>query len=191
MWSPSPLALDLDALSWLRPDWATSPSDLRTQPSGFQIPVDPHAAGGLNLNREITDQFVQGTAATRISLPFDTFVHSDAQATVTLSAQLANGAALPGWIVFDAGTGAFSITPPPGTAEDVEIQVNARDDRGNAVTAKFKLHLGKDTVPAGRPGLSEQLRREARGDMPWSQRLTPRETVQTPARPAPAAKVPG
>lgn len=189
MTSQSPLVLDV--LSWLRPDWNTSPTDLRTQPTGFQIPVDPNAAAGLNLNREITDQFVQGGLTTRISLPFDTFVHSDAQATVTLSAQLTNGDALPNWIVFDARTGAFSIKPPPGVSEDFEIQISARDDRGNSVTTKFKLHLGKDQAPAGRAGLSEQLRREARGEMSWSQPLKSRDGAAAPERPAPAAKVPG
>ncbi|MDQ7744962.1 tandem-95 repeat protein [Hydrogenophaga pseudoflava] len=183
--------LGLDTLSWAR-SYADAPfTDLRTQASGFQIPVDPNATGGLNLNREITDQFVQAGAATRISLPFHTFVHSDAQATVTLSARLADGTALPEWIAFNAQTGSFSVTPPPGVAEQIEIQVDARDDRGNAVTTKFKLHLGKEPVPGGRPALSEQLRREGRGDMAWSQRLNARDTAPATARPAPVAKVPG
>lgn len=185
----SVLALDRTALG--RPIGDTALADLRTQASGFPIPVDPTASGGLNLNRGITDQFVPAGSATLISLPFDTFVHSDAQATVTLSARQVDGTALPAWIRFNDQSGALSVSPPPGVTRAIEIQIEARDDRGNAVTTQFKLHLGKEAVPGGRPGLSEQLRREGRNDMPWSQRLNLRDTPPAPARPAAVARVPG
>jgi hypothetical protein len=179
----------LDAPSWNRTAFDTAFADQRTQASGFQIPVDSNGLGGLNLNRGITDQFVQAGSATLISLPFDTFVHTDAQATVTLSARQVDGRPLPDWIQFNDRTGSFSVSPPPGEARAMEIQIEARDDRGNAVTTQFKLHLGKEAAPSGRPGLSEQLRREGRNDMPWSQRLNPRDNGPVPSRSPALAKV--
>lgn len=167
--------LTSDALPWVGPGWPPPLSETLTQPAGFPIAVDPAFASGLNLNREVTDQFVQRGTTTAISLPYDTFAHTDAQATVTLSAKLIDGSALPSWVVFDPRTGTFTIDAPPGQDGDIEILVSARDDRGNEVSTKFKVHLGK--TPAGRAGLSEQFRREARADMPWSQRLIDRHTA--------------
>ncbi|WP_324770836.1 putative Ig domain-containing protein, partial [Pokkaliibacter plantistimulans] len=48
------------------------------------------------------------------TLPASTFSDVDAGDSLTLSATLADGSALPGWLSFDAATGTFSGTPENG-----------------------------------------------------------------------------
>lgn len=150
-----------------------------TQATGFQVMVNERQSGQLELNRTIDKQFVETGARGSISLPYDTFTHSDPNATVTLSAKLEDGRDLPAWVSFDPRTGSFKVAPPPGYAGDLEIEVIARDDKGNEVKTKFKLTIGARAIPAGRVSLSDQLRQASGRDHVW------RDAVRT----APAAEV--
>ncbi|WP_299085449.1 tandem-95 repeat protein [uncultured Ruegeria sp.] len=59
-------------------------------------------------------------------LPANAFTDVDGDA-LTLSATLLNGAALPGWLLFDAALGSFSGTPPQDYTGQVSVKVTASD----------------------------------------------------------------
>lgn len=135
-----------------------------TSGSGFHIAVvaeDSVGGDGLSLGRGIDNADVRAGVNTRIGIPMDAFVHTDPAAQVVLSATLANGQALPGWVRFDARAGTFTVAPPPDLEYELVIRVVARDNQGREVTTLFTIRVGKGAPRAmleGRPGLSEQLR---------------------------------
>ncbi|MFK0271955.1 calcium-binding protein, partial [Pseudomonas asiatica] len=76
------------------------------------------------------------------ALPANTFADVDMGDSLTFSATLAEGASLPAWLSFDAGSLTFSGTPPAGTsAGRFDIVVTATDVGGLAVSAVFSLDL--------------------------------------------------
>ena len=75
------------------------------------------------------------------------FAHSDPEAVVYLSARLADGAPLPGWLRLDPATGAFIGVPPQGFDEILKIEVIARDTEGREARTQFELNA--DTVREG------------------------------------------
>lgn len=135
--------------------------DVVTSGSGYQIPANDSAPVGLTIHRGVTDQFVQGTeAVTKISLPFDAFIHSSKDAVIKLEAKQANNEPLPKWVQFDPATGVFEVTPPKGFKGKLDLKVLARDDDGREAVALFQMFVGEQ-VPAGpqsRNSFSEKLR---------------------------------
>ena len=135
--------------------------DVLTSQSGYRIPVNDAAATGLSLNRGVTDQFVQSTqVASKISMPFDAFVHSDKDAVIKLEAKQADNRALPKWVQFDPVSGVFEVTPPKGFKGKLDLKVIARDDDGREATALFQLFVGeqeKVSLPS-RESFTEKLR---------------------------------
>ncbi|WP_152625196.1 putative Ig domain-containing protein, partial [Cellvibrio sp. OA-2007] len=63
----------------------------------------------------------------------------DAGDTLTYSAQLAGGGALPAWLSFDAVTRTFSGTPANADVGTVSIDVIASDGNGGTVTDSFDI----------------------------------------------------
>jgi hypothetical protein len=75
---------------------------------------------------------------------------TDPQSQVlSFSAQLSNGQALPGWLVFNAATGTFSGTPP-ATASTLSIVVSAKDTSGLSASETFSATI------VGAPALAAQ-----------------------------------
>ncbi|WP_299752844.1 tandem-95 repeat protein [uncultured Tateyamaria sp.] len=64
--------------------------------------------------------------AVSFALPANAFTDVDSDA-LTLSATLANGTALPDWLVFDAASGSFSGTPPQDFNGMLSVTVTASD----------------------------------------------------------------
>ncbi|MDX8355777.1 Ig-like domain-containing protein [Cognatiyoonia sp. IB215182] len=64
--------------------------------------------------------------AVSFALPANAFTDPDGDA-LTLSATLVGGAALPGWLAFDAVSGSFSGTPPQDFHGTLSVQVTASD----------------------------------------------------------------
>ena len=139
-------------------------ADVKTSSSGYQIPVNETAPPGLTINRGVTDQFVQGTQiATKISLPFDAFIHSNKDAVIKLEAKQADNSSLPKWVQFDPATGVFEVTPPKGFKGKIDLKVIARDEDGREATAIFQMFVGEQTqnqTPGlqSRHSFSEKLR---------------------------------
>jgi VCBS repeat-containing protein len=73
------------------------------------------------------------------------FIHGD---TLTYSATLADGSALPGWLVFDAATGTFSGTPGSRDSGILSVAVTATDSGGLTATTMFNLDvIGLNAAP--------------------------------------------
>ena len=66
-------------------------------------------------------------AAFAYQLPAGTFADKDVGDTLTYSATLADGSALPSWLVFDAATRTFSGTPANGDVGSLSILVIGTD----------------------------------------------------------------
>ncbi|MEI7612750.1 MAG: putative Ig domain-containing protein, partial [Betaproteobacteria bacterium] len=89
-----------------------------------------------------------GTALTYV-VPVNTFTDVDIGDSLTLTASLANGSALPSWLTFNAATRTFSGTPANGDAGNLSLKVIATDLAGAAVSSSFAV-----TVNASNPGLT-------------------------------------
>jgi hypothetical protein len=91
-----------------------------------------------------------GGQAVRLVLPANTF--SDPQGeTLTYTATLANGQALPGWLVFNPASETFTGTAPT-TAQSLSIVVKATDSSGLSATDAFTATvLGAPVVAQATP----------------------------------------
>lgn len=69
----------------------------------------------------------------------NTFADVDVGNTLTYTAQLAGGGALPAWLSFDAATRTFSGTPLNANVGTVAIDVIANDGNGGTVTDTFDI----------------------------------------------------
>lgn len=106
----------------------------------------------------LTDQAV--TAGTLFSyvVPVGTFADADAGDSLSLSAQLADGGALPGWLSFDAKTGTFSGTfsgtPSASNVGVLDVEVIATDSAGATESDAFTLTVNSapGLVLTGTPG---------------------------------------
>ena len=140
----------------------TRPADA----GGFQVVVIQRPAGepdSLLVNNPVSDAFIPQGERVDVSVPVDTFVHTDANAMVTLTLTRADGAALPGWISFDPRTGKLTGTPPPGFKGELVLRLVARDNQGREAVTVFRVRVGQDNAqerpaPQGRSGLGEQIR---------------------------------
>ena len=146
--------------------------------AGFQVPLreswQDSSGPGLQVQREVVPQrFAVGTGEIRFSVPPETFSHTDPSASVTLSAVLASGAALPDWLIFDPVKGEFSGIPPQGFQGELVIKLIARDSAGRQIETEVKIRIGDARATAekgvklqkgerpvgqGKPGLTAQLR---------------------------------
>ncbi|MFJ5331201.1 putative Ig domain-containing protein [Pectobacterium versatile] len=73
-----------------------------------------------------------------ITIPAGTFTDPDGD-TLTLSATLADGTALPAWLSFNPATGTFSGTPANGDVGSLTIKVTATDGSNASVSTTFGL----------------------------------------------------
>ncbi|WP_298937193.1 tandem-95 repeat protein [uncultured Ruegeria sp.] len=87
----------------------------------------------------LLNQFSAEDEAVSFVLPANAFTDPDGD-TLTLSATLLGGAALPGWLVFDAAAGSFSGTPPQDFHGTLSVQVTASDGSLSASDA-FALDI--------------------------------------------------
>jgi hypothetical protein len=89
----------------------------------------------------VTDQ--KATAGTAFSLvvPSTTFADLGSAGTLTYTATLANGAALPSWLQFSASTRTFSGTPANADKGDIQLKVTASNPQGTTVSGAFKLSV--------------------------------------------------
>lgn len=87
----------------------------------------------------IGDQISPEDALWQFTVPADTFADVDGD-VLTLSATLADGTPLPGWLTFDAATRTFSGTPPQDFNGEIQLKVTASDGSLTASDA-FKLTI--------------------------------------------------
>ncbi|MFW5411213.1 putative Ig domain-containing protein [Pectobacterium brasiliense] len=86
----------------------------------------------------IPPQSVAQDGGLNFTVPAGTFSDPDGD-TLTLSATLADGSPLPGWITFNPATGTFSGTPGNGDVGTLVIRVTATDGSNTSVSTSFGL----------------------------------------------------
>ncbi len=87
----------------------------------------------------IADQSAIQHAAFAFTVPAGRFSDIDIGDTLTYSAALAGGAALPAWLHFDAATRSFSGTPGEVDVATLTIRVTATDAAGASAASDFQL----------------------------------------------------
>ena len=116
------------------------------------------------LVKALADKDVTFNKAFSFKLPTDSFKDIDQGDKLTYTAALADGAALPSWLKFDAATGTFSGTSPKQVGK-IDVRVTATDQAADGSTAGslsasdvFSLAIshgnegvgnGSDAPPAG------------------------------------------
>ncbi|KGA25466.1 hypothetical protein KS44_01380 [Pectobacterium brasiliense] len=86
----------------------------------------------------IPAQSVAQDGSLNFAIPVGTFTDPDGD-TLSLSATLADGSPLPGWLTFNAATGTFSGTPGNADVGSLSIKVTATDTASAAVSTTFSL----------------------------------------------------
>ncbi|MDX2303316.1 MAG: malectin domain-containing carbohydrate-binding protein [Microscillaceae bacterium] len=105
-------------------------------------------------------------------IPQNTFLDPNPGDILTLSATLKDGAALPGWLVFDQDNNRFQGVPQPADAGKISVKVIATDQQGETVSDIFDitimnssltvdqinlpLFVGADNKPILKIGIEEQ-----------------------------------
>jgi len=108
------------------------------QPSGIEI----WSVGGNQppvVSNAIANQTATAGTAFNFSFPANTFSDPNPGTTLTYTATLSGGGALPGWLSFSAGTRTFSGTPGSGDVGTLNIRVTASDGAGGSVNDEFAL----------------------------------------------------
>ncbi|WP_323658176.1 putative Ig domain-containing protein, partial [Pectobacterium versatile] len=86
----------------------------------------------------IAAQSIAQGGSLNVTIPAGTFTDPDGD-TLTLSATLADGSALPAWLSFNPATGTFSGTPASGDIGNLTIKVTATDGSSASVSTTFSL----------------------------------------------------
>ncbi|WP_206955959.1 putative Ig domain-containing protein [Trinickia acidisoli] len=126
-------------------------------------------AGALGYNTPTVTQTLANQSASAgtpfsFTLPGTLFSETGANDSLTLSATLANGSPLPGWLVFNPSTGTFSGTPSDQSTGPLVVNVTASDQVGLTASTTLNLQvnptyeaptvgqaLGTQTIAAGNP----------------------------------------
>ena len=93
------------------------------------------------LQTSVVTQFANEDAAFNFTLPSDLFNEIDTGDTVSISAQLVGGGALPAWLSFDAATGTFSGTPVNDNVGSVFVELTASDTNSGVTTHAFTIEV--------------------------------------------------
>ncbi|MDP2755169.1 MAG: putative Ig domain-containing protein, partial [Nitrospirota bacterium] len=89
----------------------------------------------------IADQTTMEDAAFSFTVPGNTFADIDAGDTLTYSATLADGTALPSWLTFNAAMMTFSGTPTNDNVGILPLKVTATDAAGASVSNNFNVTI--------------------------------------------------
>ena len=105
----------------------------------------------------IPNQSATEDSAFNYQFASNTFNDADAGNTLTYSAQLAGGGALPAWLSFDAVTRTFSGTPANTNVGTVSIDAIASDGNGGTVTDTFNITVANtNDAPTVANAISDQ-----------------------------------
>jgi len=110
-------------------------------------------ADKVRLGISLEDQPILAEGITQLTLPSDTFVHDDPFAQITVEATLADGSALPEFVIFDADSQTFQVDGEAALAAgytDIDVQITGIDDKGESATGNFKIEvLGDEFAVVG------------------------------------------
>ncbi|MBF7144789.1 MULTISPECIES: putative Ig domain-containing protein [Pseudomonas] len=108
--------------------------------------VAPPANHAPTLAVPLDEQAAKETQPFSYTLPAGSFADSDND-TLTYTATLADGSALPSWLTFDTATRTFSGTPDTNAAGTLSVTVTAADGRSGLASDTFTLTV-QDTPGA-------------------------------------------
>ena len=98
----------------------------------------------------LADQAATQDSAFSFTLPAGSFTDPDASGSLTYSATLANGAALPGWLSFNAATRTFAGTPLNAHVGTLTLRVTASDGQGGTASDDLLLTIANlNDAPTG------------------------------------------
>jgi VCBS repeat-containing protein len=89
----------------------------------------------------IAAQFTDEDASFSYTIPTGTFADIDQGDVLSYTATLADGSALPSWLMFDAATQTFSGTPGNGEVGSYAVTVTATDASGLAASSSFSIDV--------------------------------------------------
>jgi hypothetical protein len=141
---------------------APTPAAVPVVAASVAAPVRPAAepvtttSTALTVDHGISNVSVEAGATVNIVIPKNAFAETSQTAQVTYKATQADGSALPKWLSFNAASGTFSGTPPDGTKGNVNIKVQAVDDKGHSAEAKFTIKTGSESGDDAAPEKSEK-----------------------------------
>ena len=90
---------------------------------------------------DIDDQFAVAGRYFEFTIPENTFQSFYPDVSLTLTASLGDGEALPEWLHFDADTGTFSGVPNINISDALQLRVTAIDDYQADASTEFTLQL--------------------------------------------------
>lgn len=93
------------------------------------------------LSTALPDQLANEGAPFSYTVSASAFTDPDAGDTLSYAATLADGAALPSWLSFNASTRVFSGTPPVGSSGKISLKVSAKDTGNLSVSDIFDLTI--------------------------------------------------
>ncbi len=93
------------------------------------------------VNASLADQTTAEDSLFSLQIPEGTFTDPNPGDTLTLSAELADGSALPDWLNFDAATNTLSGTPDNSQVGSLDIRITATDNLGESVSDTFTLDV--------------------------------------------------
>jgi Ca2+-binding RTX toxin-like protein len=103
-----------------------------------------------NLQNPIADQTVIEDIPFNLQISDNTFFDPDLNDSLTYSATLSNGDALPSWLNFNPTTQTFSGTPTNNDVGNLNLKVTATDQLGANVSTNFTLQVFHPVlVPSG------------------------------------------
>ena len=92
----------------------------------------------------IPDQSILATFLFTLNMPANTFATPDLPETLSYSASLVSGAALPGWLNFNPATIIFSGTPAMTDGGTIAVKVTATDEEGTSAFTTFNITVRAD-----------------------------------------------
>ncbi|CAD5377721.1 conserved hypothetical protein [Pseudomonas sp. OF001] len=101
-----------------------------------------------DLVRRLSDVQLAKGKAFSWQMPAGSFKDTDRNDTLSYTATLSNGKALPTWLKFDAATQTFSGTAPANAKSSIDVRVTTSDGHGECSTASddFTVSFGNKTV---------------------------------------------
>jgi hypothetical protein len=99
----------------------------------------------------LLDQQVETGDQLTYQIPADAFADIDAGDSLSFSATLASGDALPGWLVFDPQTRTFSGQPGEDQVGTIAVRVAAQDQHGEQATDTFVVTVAAAPIVPPEP----------------------------------------
>ena len=134
----------------------------------FNLDITPPANIAPQVATTIAAQKANEKSRWQFTLPANAFRDPDGD-TLTYTASLADGKALPKWLQFDAAKRTFSGTPGNDDVGNLSIRVTANDGRGGSAAQNFALEVvNVNDAPQIGVTLANQ---QGTGGKPWQYRL--------------------